>query len=273
MPEKENSIQSVKTTIESTDRLNLLGTPIALVDYDRTMDVMDSMIERREPGYVVASAVHALMVAREDGEMRAALDGATLVVPDGMPIVWAARRLGTGLKDRVYGPELMARFCERSAQKGHRVFLYGGHSQDALETLSNELRKRFPQLNICGNYWAPHRPLTQEEEDHVVQELNAAKPDIIWVGTGAPRQERWMQHMRPKLDAPVLVGVGAAFDFHSGRIKQAPSWMQKRGLEWLYRLSREPKRLFWRYLTYNIRFIFAFLRQYARQKLGRSDKL
>ncbi len=232
---------------------------------------MDSMIERREPGYVVASAVHALMVAREDGEMRAALDEATLVVPDGMPIVWATRRLGKGLEDRVYGPELMARFCERSAKNGYRVFLYGGYSQDALETLSDELCARYPGLNICGHYWAPHRPMTSEEEDLIVRELNSAKPDVIWVGTGAPRQERWMRHMRPRLDAPVLVGVGAAFDFHSGRIQQAPAWMQRRGLEWLYRLSREPKRLFWRYFTYNIRFIFAFLRQYAGQKLRRSD--
>ncbi len=250
---------------------NIAGTPIALVNYAQAMDVMDVMIAKRNVGYVVASAVHALMVARENDEMRAALDEATMVVPDGMPIVWATRLLGSNLKDRVYGPELMARYCKRSADKGHRIFLYGGYSEDTLEVLSTQLRKRFPKLIICGHYWAPHRPLSKNEENHVVQTLNSAEPDIIWVGTGAPRQEKWMHHMRPKLDAPVLVGVGAAFDFHAGRIKQAPTWMQKRGLEWLYRLYREPKRLFKRYLVYNTRFVLAFLHQYLREKFRTSD--
>ena len=195
---------------------DIAGTKIALVDYSQAMDVMDEMIAKRDPGYVVASAVHALMVGREDDDMREALDGATMVVPDGMPIAWATRLLGSNLKDRVYGPKLMARYCERSAEKGFRVFLYGGFSEDTLVTLSDELCKRFPQLIICGHYWVPHRPLSSEEEDQVVQTLNAAKADIIWVGTGAPRQEKWMHHMRPRLDAPVLVGVGAALDFHHG---------------------------------------------------------
>ncbi len=250
---------------------DIAGTQIALVDYSQVMDVMDAMIAKHDAGYVVASAVHALMIGRKDYEMREALDGATMVVPDGMPIAWATRLLGSKIKDRVYGPELMARHCERSAEKGHRVFLYGGFSEDTLVKLSDELCKRFPQLIICGHYWVPHRPLSSEEEDQVVQTLNAAKADIIWVGTGAPRQEKWMHQMRPKLEAPVFVGVGAAFDFHSGRIKQAPTWMQNRGLEWLYRLYREPKRLFKRYLVYNTRFVLAFLSQYTRQKLKRSD--
>lgn len=253
----------------TTERQDVLGLPIALVDYEKAIELMDEMIKRRQRGYVVAAAVHALMVARSDPEMRSALDEATLVVPDGMPIVWAANLLGAELTDRVYGPELMARYCKRSAAKGHRVFLYGGHSNDALSALTDKLRARFPGIDICGSYCAPHRPLTGEEEGLIVKTLNESRADVVWVGTGAPRQEKWMHRMRDRLDAPVLIGVGAAFDFHSGRIPQAPPWMQKRGLEWLFRLSREPARLFKRYLVYNTGFMAAFARQYLSYRRRR----
>lgn len=252
------------------DRQNVVGTPLALVDYEKAMEVMDSMIEQRRPGYVIASAVHAAMVAREDPTLRAAMEHATMVVPDGMPLVWAAKRMGANLKDRVYGPELMARYCQRAAEKGYRVFLYGGHDQGSLLKLSELLRRRYPGLNVCGCYHPPDRELSEREKETTARTLNASRADMVWVGTGCPRQEKWMYGMRARLDAPVLVGVGAAFDFHSGRVQQAPPWMQRRGLEWLYRLSREPRRLTRRYLVYNARFIVAFARQYARHALRRS---
>jgi N-acetylglucosaminyldiphosphoundecaprenol N-acetyl-beta-D-mannosaminyltransferase len=232
------------------------------------MDAMDVMIERREQGYVCAIAVHALMVGHGDAEMRSALLDAALVVPDGRPLVWALSALGHKLPDRVYGPELMVRYCRRAAARGHRVWLYGGYDQRALESLIAALERDHPGIRIAGAYSPPHRPLTPAEETEVADRINSDGADVVWVGTGVPRQEKWMAHMRPRLDAPVLVGVGAAFDFIAGLKRQAPAWMQRRGLEWLFRLSQEPLRLAPRYLRYNPAFVAAFLRQYARERRG-----
>lgn len=247
-------------------RRDLLGVPIALTDYAGAMDVMDGMIERRERGYVCAIAVHALMVGYEDPEMHAALLGSTLVVPDGRPLVWALSALGHKLPDRVYGPELMSRYCRRAAERGHRVWLYGGHDESALDVLVTTLGKRYPGIRIAGGCSPPHRPLTEAEEAELAAQINSDRPDVVWVGVGVPKQEKWMAHMRGRLDPPLLVGVGAAFDFEAGLKRQAPAWMQRRGLEWLYRLAQEPRRLGPRYLRYNPAFVAAFVRQYARER-------
>jgi N-acetylglucosaminyldiphosphoundecaprenol N-acetyl-beta-D-mannosaminyltransferase len=187
-------------------------------------------------------------------------------VPDGQPVVWAMNALGHDLPSRVYGPDLMARYCERSAQTGRRMFLYGGRNQGALVQLALNLRRRFPGVQIVGGFSPPFRTLSDEEREAVVAEINHARPDVVWVGIGVPKQEKWMATMHEHLDAPVLVGVGAAFDFHAGLVPQAPSWMQGAGLEWLYRLAQEPRRLWRRYLTYNPRFVLGFARQYARHR-------
>jgi N-acetylglucosaminyldiphosphoundecaprenol N-acetyl-beta-D-mannosaminyltransferase len=247
----------------------LLGVPLALTDYAGTMDVMDGMIERRERGYVCAAAVHVVMVARHDPETCAALRGSSLVVPDGRPLVWALNLLGAGLSDRVYGPELTVRYCRRAAERGHRVWLYGGETPAALAELEGVLGERFPGIDIAGGHSPPHRPLTEQEERALAERINADEPDVVWVGIGAPKQERWMARMRPLLDAPVLAGVGAAFDFIAERRRQAPAWMQRAGLEWLFRLSQDPLRLGPRYLRYNPAFVTAFLRQYVRERRGR----
>lgn len=245
---------------------DLLGVPIAVTDYAQAMDVMDGMIARRERGYLCAIAVHALMVARHDPETGAALLGASLVVPDGKPLVWALNLLGERLEDRVYGPELTARYCARAAARGHRVWLYGAESPAALEELVGVLERRYPGIAIAGGWSPPHRPLTPSEEEEVADRINRDRPDVVWVGVGAPKQEKWMARMRPRLEAPVLAGVGAAFDFLAGRKRQAPAWMQERGLEWAFRLSQEPLRLLPRYLRYNPAFVAAFGRQYLRQR-------
>jgi N-acetylglucosaminyldiphosphoundecaprenol N-acetyl-beta-D-mannosaminyltransferase len=245
---------------------NLLGVPIAMTDYEQTMDVMDGMIARRERGYVCAVAVHALTVAHTDAEMKRALLASTLVVPDGMPLVWAANMLGESLPHRVYGPELMRRYTQRCATQGHRVWLYGGRDQGHLVQLALRLRQQHPGIKIVGGYAPPFRPLTSEEEDALVEQVNQAKPDVLWVGIGVPKQEKWMAHIRERLDVPVMCAVGAAFDFHAGRISQAPAWMQDRGLEWTYRIAQEPRRLLPRYLYYNPRFMLAFARQFARER-------
>jgi len=244
----------------------ILGARIAMIDYERAMDVMDGMIARRERGYVVAAAVHAVMVGHDDPEMRAALAGSTLTVPDGMPIVWAANWLGAKLPDRVYGPELMRRYNDRCAEQGHRVWLYGGRDQGSLVQLALAMRRRHPGIQIVGGYSPPFRALTAEEETAIVDQINEARPDVLWVGIGVPKQEKWMARMRGRLEVPVMAAVGAAFDLHAGRVSQAPDWMQERGLEWTYRIAQEPRRLLPRYLYYNPRFLTAIAGQLVRER-------
>ena len=245
----------------------ILGVPIAMVDYDSAIAVMDRLIDRGDRGYVCAAPVHALMVAQDDPEMLTALRGSTMVVPDGMPVVWAANLMGESLPNRVYGPELMRRYNERCRDRGHRVWLYGGRDQGSLAQLALDLRHSFPGIRIVGGYSPPFRPLTEAEEDEVVRQIEHDRPDVVWVGIGVPKQEKWMARMRDRLDAAALVGVGAAFDFHAGLVPQAPSWRQASGLEWVYRLAQEPRRLWKRYARYNPLFVGAFARQFFLERL------
>ena len=247
----------------------LLGIPISMTDYEQAMDVMDGMVARRERGYVCCAPVHALMVAQRDGQTRDALRGASLTVPDGMPLVWAANLMGERLGDRVYGPELMQRYNERCRDHGHRVWLYGGRDQGSLAQLALNMHKTNPGMRIVGGYSPPFRPLTESEEDEIARQINAARPDVLWVGIGVPKQEKWMARMRDKLDVPVMCGTGAAFDFLAGRVSQAPPWMQRRGLEWTYRIAQEPRRLLPRYLYYNPAFVAAVSRQVLSERRRR----
>jgi N-acetylglucosaminyldiphosphoundecaprenol N-acetyl-beta-D-mannosaminyltransferase len=241
-----------------------VGVPLALIDYEGTLDWIDSMVATRARGYVCVCNVHTVMASREDSQLQLALAASSFNVPDGQPLVWALGALGHRLRGRVYGPELMARACARaSARTEHRFYLYGGRNQGALVQLALNLRQRYPGVKIVGGYSPPHRPLTEEEEAAVVAEINRTRPDVVWVGIGVPKQEKWMVRMRERLEAPVLVGVGAAFDFHAELVPQAPGWIQQAGLEWAYRLAHEPRRLWRRYLRYNPRFVVAFGRQLA----------
>src|SRR3954470_11805863 len=247
---------------------SVLGVPLALTDYERTMDWMDATVQTGQKGYICVAATHTVVACQDDPELAAAIHGAALVVPDGQPVVWAMNALGHDLPSRVYGPDLMAKYMERSALTGARMFLYGGRNQGALVQLALNLRRRFAGVQIVGGYAPPLRELSDKEPDAAVPEINHARPDVVWVGIGVPKQEKWMAAVRDRLDAPVLVGVGAAFDFHAGLVPQAPAWMQSAGLEWLFRLSKEPRRLWKRYLTYNPRFVLGFARQYARYRRG-----
>ena len=215
----------------------LLGVPLSMTDYDEAMDVMDGLVESRERGYVCATPVHALMVAQDDHEMMSALRGATMVVPDGMPLVWASNLLGESLDDRVYGPELMRRYSERCAERGHRVWLYGGRDQGTLVQLALSLRRNHPDIQDRGRVLAALPPARRAGGERDRRRRSTRRsPDVLWVGIGVPKQEKWMAHMRDRLDVPVMCGVGAAFDFHAGRIPMAPRWMQDHGLEWVYRI-------------------------------------
>ena len=250
--------------------LDLLGVPLSLVDYDGVLSWMDGMVATRRRGYVCVAATHMVMAAQEDRGLREAVLGSSLVVPDGQPLVWALNALGAQLGSRVYGPTLMSMAMERGIELGHRHFLYGGRDDIALAALASNLRRRHPGVKIVDGHAPPFRPLTEDEEDRIVERIARSRADVVWVGIGAPKQEKWMARFRERLDAPVLLGVGAAFDFHAGLVPQAPTWMQEAGLEWAFRLAREPRRLWRRYLRYNPLFVTGFARQYARQRLSGS---
>jgi N-acetylglucosaminyldiphosphoundecaprenol N-acetyl-beta-D-mannosaminyltransferase len=241
--------------------VGVLGVPLGLIDYNRTLDWIDATVTAQGRGYICVCNVHTVMASAEDPELRSALLGSSINVPDGQPLVWALNLLGHPLGDRVYGPELMARSCERAAATGQRLYLYGGRNQGALVQLALNLRQRYPGIKIVGGYSPPHRPLSNEERRAVIKEINGSRADVAWIGIGVPKQEKWMAQMRAELQTPVLVGVGAAFDFHAGLVPQAPAPIQDFGLEWAYRLAHEPRRLMRRYVRYNPRFVYAFTRQ------------
>jgi N-acetylglucosaminyldiphosphoundecaprenol N-acetyl-beta-D-mannosaminyltransferase len=269
LPFEEPRAQRVLHAPATPEAIDVLGVPVSAVDYDGVIDWMDGTVAARGRGYVCVAATHTVMVAQEDAETLQAVLGASLVVPDGQPLVWALRALGRPLPDRVYGPELMLRHCERAAANGTRIFLYGGRNQGALVQLTLNLRRRFPGLRVVGGMSPPFRELDAAELDVIAEEIDRTGADIVWVGIGVPKQEKWMAAMRERLDAPVLVGVGAAFDFHAGLVPQAPSWMQSAGLEWAFRLAQEPTRLWRRYLRYNPRFVAGFASQWLHDRRNR----
>jgi N-acetylglucosaminyldiphosphoundecaprenol N-acetyl-beta-D-mannosaminyltransferase len=263
------SSQRPATPLPPPQTAEVLGIPLAISDYEQVLDWMDSMIAAGAHGYLTAAAVNLVMSAQEEPETLAAVLAATLAVPDGQPLVWALHALGHARATRVYGPDLMAEFCARAARTGVPIYLYGGRSARARGLLEERLRQRFRGLRIAGGSSPPFRPLTAAEDEREIEMINASGAAVVWVGTGQPRQERWMHEMRPRLAPPLLVGVGAAFDFHAGLVPQAPRWMQRNGLEWTYRLAHEPRRLWRRYARYNPLFVVGFSRQYLRHRRGR----
>jgi N-acetylglucosaminyldiphosphoundecaprenol N-acetyl-beta-D-mannosaminyltransferase len=264
-------LQAIAASFETTApplplRAEILDVPLAVSNYEQVLDWMEATIAAGTPAYATAAAVNLVMSAQEDPEARAAVLGATLVVPDGQPLVWALRALGHASATRVYGPDLMAGFLARAQHSGTASYLYGGRTPEALQLLERRLLARYPGLAIAGGFSPPFRPLTPAEQRRVAADIDASGAAVVWVGTGQPKQEKWMAQMRERLQAPLLVGVGAAFDFHAGLIPQAPAWMQRSGLEWSYRLAREPRRLWRRYARYNPRFVAGFARQYASER-------
>ena len=245
---------------------SILGTEVAVVDYEGALDRIDAMVEGDQRGFVCTVSAHGLVEAQSDPELSIALSAADMCVPDGKPVVWALRALGEDIHDRVYGPTLMERCCARLAGRGRRVWLYGGKDEEVHAELRAALERRFPGLTIAGGWVPPFRDLTDVELGEVAERIDADEPDVVWVGISTPRQEKLMARIRPRLYAPVMISVGAAFDFIAGRVSQAPPWMQDRGLEWLYRATREPRRLGPRYARVNPRFAAGVMRQVARER-------
>jgi N-acetylglucosaminyldiphosphoundecaprenol N-acetyl-beta-D-mannosaminyltransferase len=243
------SLQTVTAEERQVASYRVLGARVDAVQIGDVIQRMEEWIERREGGrYIAVTGMHGVMEALHDEEFGRVLEGASLVVPDGYPLVVLGRRKGYALARRVYGPELMEAFCEETAGRGYRHYFYGG-AEGVAEELARRFAGRFAGMEIAGTHCPPFRALTAEEEREVCEKINAARADVVWVGLSTPKQERWMARHREMLNVPVMVGVGAAFDFHTGRVAQAPRWMRENGLEWFFRLVSEPQRLWRRYLV------------------------
>jgi N-acetylglucosaminyldiphosphoundecaprenol N-acetyl-beta-D-mannosaminyltransferase len=255
---------------EDTGCFGVLGVGINAVQIEQVIELMHGWIrERARCHSIAATSMHGIVEAQRDASFKEVLNSTDLVVPDGMPLVWLGRCQGHVLRRRVYGPDLLLAFCERSASHSYRHFFYGAEPGVA-ERLAESLKTRLPGLNVVGTWSPPFRALSAEEDAEMEEMINHAAPDVLWVGLGAPKQERWMHIHRDRLRVPVLVGIGAAFDLLSGRRKQAPSWMREHGLEWLFRLLQEPRRLWRRYLVYGAQFIACLALDWLRLKNSES---
>lgn len=244
---------------EERARVNVLGVGVDAIDMDTAVARIFAASKDRN-SYVCVTGVHGVMEAQRDEELRSILNRSLVTTPDGMPMVWLGRIAGFGDMRRVYGPDLMLEICRRSVSTGQTHFFFGGNDGVADE-LAKRLRDRFPGIRIVGTYSPPFRALNEQEEAELQAMILKSRPDFFWVGLSTPKQERFMAKYHRKLGTKVMLGVGAAFDMHSGRTKQAPRWMQSGGLEWLFRLLQEPRRLFKRYAVNNPAFVWYVLQQ------------
>jgi N-acetylglucosaminyldiphosphoundecaprenol N-acetyl-beta-D-mannosaminyltransferase len=251
-------------SIAAPPAVDVLGVRVNVLTLDFALDILDRWITEGHREYVCVTGVHGVMESRRDDVLRQIHNRAGLVTADGMPLVWWAKWRGWRKAERVYGPDLLLACCERSLTTGYRHFFYGG-GDGVADLLARRLTRRFPGLAVAGTYTPPFRPLTHQEDEEVVARINDATPDIVWVGLSTPKQECWMAQHVGRLDAPVLIGIGAAFDFHAGLKAQAPVWMQHSGLEWLFRLATEPRRLWKRYLVNNPAFLWLALQELSRR--------
>jgi N-acetylglucosaminyldiphosphoundecaprenol N-acetyl-beta-D-mannosaminyltransferase len=252
--------------------VDVLGVRVSAVTFAQALDVVEDLVSRREPAYVTVTGVHGVMESQRDDQLRTIHNEAALVCPDGMPLVWSGHRAGAAWVERVYGPDLMLAVLERSVANGGRHFFYGGR-EGVAELLADKMQARYAGLQVAGSYCPPFRDLRPDEEADIAGLINAQAPDVVWVGLSTPKQERWMSRFRPRLQAPVLVGVGAAFDFHTGLVRQAPVALQHAGLEWAFRLAVEPRRLWRRYLRNNPAFIARVLGRPPELAAGRASDL
>jgi N-acetylglucosaminyldiphosphoundecaprenol N-acetyl-beta-D-mannosaminyltransferase len=241
-------------------KVNVLGVGISVLNLPAALAAIAGAVQARRKGYICVTGVHGVMEAQDDPAFKTILNDAFLCTPDGMPMVWAGKLKGHPEMDRVYGPDLMFEVCAWSEKSGCRHFFYGG-AEGVAELLAGRLKAKFPGLIVAGTFTPPFRALHADEAEKLREHIRGLQPDILWVGLSTPKQEKFMAEYLPKLDTTLMLGVGAAFDFHSGRVRQAPRWMQRSGLEWFYRLCCEPRRLAKRYLRNNPLFVLKFSSQ------------
>jgi N-acetylglucosaminyldiphosphoundecaprenol N-acetyl-beta-D-mannosaminyltransferase len=246
--------------MDTFSRANVLGVGVHAINMQQAVSYLIDAGCRRQKGYVCVTGVHGVMEAQTDEHFREILNSSLLTTPDGMPTVWVGKSTGHSEMGRVFGPDLMLNLCRESVSCGLKHFLYGGQPGVADE-LKRSLQERFPGLQIVGTYTPPFRQLNSEEQRQLAQQVKSVRPDIFWVGLSTPKQERFMAEYLPKLDASIMLGVGAAFDLHTGRMKDSPEWIKNAGLQWAHRLAQDPRRLWKRYFINNPKFIAAIAAQ------------
>jgi len=261
-------VSAVPNSTRQHEHANVLGVAVSAVNMERAVQLAEAWISSGEKGYVCVTGVHGVMEAQANSGFLSILNDAAINVPDGMPMSWVGHMQGFKTMDRVYGPDFMLKMCVTSVERGYRHFLYGGH-EGVAQLLAERLQGKFPGLQIVGTYTPPFRPLNAQEEQELVRVVAESKPDILWVGLSTPKQEKFMAAFGARLNIPLLVGVGAAFDIHTGRSKDAPTWIKRAGLQWFHRSLQEPGRLGRRYLVNNPRFIVKITRQLLSKKGNR----
>ncbi|WP_298723771.1 WecB/TagA/CpsF family glycosyltransferase [uncultured Ferrovibrio sp.] len=251
-------------------RPDVFGVPLSALTMDEVLASIDEWIRREERHYICTIDVHALVESQFALDVRDIYRSAAIAAPDGMPLVWLLRYAGHSQADRICGPDLMPAVFRQSQSKGYRHFLYGS-SEETLSMLRCELNRNFPGARVVGHHSPPFRPLSPEEEREVDRLVNAAEPDIVWVGLGAPKQDRWMAAHRSRLNAPILIGVGGAFEMMAGKVRRAPPIIRRTGFEWVFRMIQEPRRLSGRYLKSNIQFLMMLASQRRRAERRVAD--
>jgi N-acetylglucosaminyldiphosphoundecaprenol N-acetyl-beta-D-mannosaminyltransferase len=257
----------------SSSEFRILGIPISLLDLDAVINQMEGWIAQRDgsPHYIVCADSRLVMECRRDPLLMKAVESADLVLPDGMPLVWLARIRGRKQENRITGSDILLNFCKRAQRMGYTNFFYGG-AQEVPAKLAQRLQEKLPGLQVVGTHSPPFRLLTPDENQDVSMMIEKASPDVLWIGLQCPKQEKWIYKRKDQLSVPVVVCIGAAFDFCSGTIRRAPDWMQRYGLEWLHRLLQEPSRLWYRYLVLGPRFVILNLAELIRLRMGFTKK-
>jgi N-acetylglucosaminyldiphosphoundecaprenol N-acetyl-beta-D-mannosaminyltransferase len=251
-----------------TPKISVLGASIDVITWDVALSKIYTWAAAKESRYVCICNSHSVVTSGEDAEFGQVINSADMATPDGAPVAWMIRRFGHKSQQRINGPDLMWRYCKAASERNEAIYLYGS-SPATLEALQVRLAREFPRLQIAGAEAPPFRPLSYEEDVAAVARINRSGAGTVWVSLGCPKQEKWMAAHRGRINA-VMVGVGAAFDYHAGTIRRAPVWMQNSGLEWFYRLLSEPRRLWKRYLITNSVFLLYATRQLVVAIFGRN---
>jgi N-acetylglucosaminyldiphosphoundecaprenol N-acetyl-beta-D-mannosaminyltransferase len=245
------------------EHADVLGVKVSAINMSSAVDAADRWIATGRPGYICVTGVHGVMEAQNDPEFRSILNNAVMNTPDGMPMSWVGRLQGFGDMDRVFGPDFMSKMCQFSPERSYRHFLYGGQP-GVVQTLKQVLEERFAGLQIVGTYTPPFRTLNKKEEEDLLAQVRDSRPHIVWVGLSTPKQEHFMAKYVDRLQVPLLVGVGAAFDYHTGRVRDCSPWIKRAGMQWLHRLLQDPRRLWRRYLRNNPAFVWKITLQLAK---------
>lgn len=244
-----NSVKSQSKADSGVERMRILGVGVNAIDNKTTLDQIDFAIKNDERCYICVTPVHSVMDCYGNRELLEVFNNSCLTVPDGMPLVWILKNAGYSNTERVYGPDLMVNAIHHFADEGYRHYLYGA-APGIAEKVQQVFLEENPKIQIAGTHSPPFRDLTEEETTEVIDKINTANPDVIWIALGAPKQEKWMADNRHRLNAPVMLGVGVAFNYIAGTKRQAPRWMRNSGLEWLFRLLTEPRHVWSRYIRY-----------------------